>query len=228
MGALYRSDDPHFLATTMALPLLIAISLRWLPKTLADEKRGRAFALITFVGLVAWSFPRNMAEVRKLTFFRNPLAVGIAPEGLDSSPSANTGIGAKRLGFRRVMTDRCCQFSKASSDEFLRITQALYNHLGTKKVLVVDSIEDLDPGTLYFFADLNPASRHTSPQNTIPHSLARAQFLEELESSELDCIVTAEANGMSDERRIFERKHAAFSLVAERTANGSFSILCGA
>jgi hypothetical protein len=223
--SLLRSDEYHLLAPMIGLPLLFGSAMEHVPRLFSRDRRMRsALALALFV-VLCLVYPLSLRRtcLDALRSLARPLAGGAAssvdPAGLSGLRRISIGPlnaaatmeapSAGRLGFPFAADMECCSTFRprrdSSMSRIIEEAEQLRRRVGDRSVIV--SAYYTFNGYLYFLADLRPATIHTEPLTTLPHSALRKKWLRSLGSADIECIVTRYVPFDKQLLRIFKAKH---------------------
>ena len=181
---LLRSDDAHFLGPSIALPFLIVLAVTSLPGRLTMSRRRRALVraslLILFTAI--YVVPQNAGQSlsRLSPDFRGAWEGVVALAQVN--PSRNSTLGSffeSRLGFgfvdggnpSRMLAQSSCPFNviPMSCGELANVVDEIRAAVGRRTVFLDVPLDDkIDvSSTIYFFADLRPATSNPEVVTTI-------------------------------------------------------------
>jgi hypothetical protein len=176
---LMRSDPPHFVGPSIALPGLIVLSILVLP--------GQMFAQAK---------PRELMRVAVCTLFfiiygpsllREASAI-IVPVALDLSNQRPASGFDPRLGFQPNLDSRCCTANEFTFRELRDIVDEVRAATANRPTLV-DNSPIGDPSIVYFLADLRVGTSMPEPYITMWIFADQERARQELAREPVDCLV---------------------------------------
>ena len=154
--ALLRSDYAHLMNTMIALPFVLVIGARDLPRWVAATWRGRVGARIVFVALALMIYPTiRLQDWRRLL-------VTPAARFQEGSSRLLAGPAGRGIAFERatpLLANEPLFAAGAglSMRAFLDFATDVHGIVGARKTLITDLGDRAWTGALYFLADLTPA-----------------------------------------------------------------------
>ena len=172
---LLRSDDAHFLGPAIALPFLILLAVTSLPDRLTTSSRGRdvirVSLLISLIGIYISPQDGTQSISRLLPDPRRAWdgAVALARIKARSNEPAERSFFESRLGFplletgnpSRMRAESGCPFNfPVSCGDLASVVDELRAAIGQRTVFLDVPLDDkmTVTSTVYFFANLNPAT----------------------------------------------------------------------
>jgi hypothetical protein len=180
---LLRSDDAHFLGPAIALPFLLLLAVTSLPGRLTTSSRKRkwirASLLISLIAI--YIVPQNGRQLisRLLPDLRGTWEGAVALAQVNNSKESTGGsFFESRLGFglldtgnpTRMRAQSGCSFNfPVSCGELANVVDEIRATVGHRTVYLDIPLDDKTKvsSTIYFFADLNPATSNPEVLTTI-------------------------------------------------------------
>ena len=152
--ALYRSDSTHLVNTMLALPFVVVLAVRDLPRWVAATRIGRAVAAILTITCVLLIYPFSGVLFHGYKNIVAPVFSRFYSEKL----VANTrGAGEPFQRATPIWADEpLVAPGSVSMREFLVFASQLHGLIGPRRTFI-QSVPGLYSGIVFFIADLTPA-----------------------------------------------------------------------
>jgi hypothetical protein len=179
---LLRSDDAHFLGPAIALPFLLLLGVTSLPGRLTTHSRRRelirASLLISMIAI--YVVPQNGRQLmsRLLPDLRGAWEGAVALGQINDKESTERSFFERRLGFglqgggnpTRMRAQSGCSFNfPVSCGDLANVVDEIRAAIGRRTVFVDTPLDDkIDvSSSIYFFADLHPATSNPEVLTTV-------------------------------------------------------------
>ena len=165
-GALLRSDASHLINAILVLPLLIVLTVAYLPRLLGWRPRislaviGLLSIVIAALALPLRSFSDAPRRLWSPIAARYSLLTRTAPPAV-SPTTAGTRIG-RGLADARVCCTTSIQLRSVPMPQLVSFLNQLHDVVGPRRAYVTSDLLDAT-GLLYFGAHLNPAMMYVEP-----------------------------------------------------------------
>ncbi len=190
--ALLRSDSAHLMNTMIALPFVLVIGARDLPRWLAATWWGRIGARTIFVALALMVYP----AIRAQDWSQLLVTPAARFQEGSSSPVAEPADGHGRIAFERatpLLADEPLFAASAglSMRAFLDFATGVHGIVGTRKTIVTDLGGRAWTGALYFLADLTPAPYPFDRETMAINADLRAAVVDHIRAhpSDYECLI---------------------------------------
>ena len=205
---LLRSDEPHFIGPSIALPFLILLSVLFLPERLTTRTRERNLirASLLVLLVVIYIVPQGPRQLisRLVPDLKGAWdgAVALSHISNSSTKLAGASFFEHRLGFRLVETADnptrmrgragCYFIFPISCGEIAYMVDDIRSIVSNRTVFLdtpLDNSIDVS-STIYFFADLNPATSNPEVETTIWTKSDLEMLRAELKRKPPNCVIS--------------------------------------
>ena len=190
-GALYRSDSLHTLNVLLALPFVVVLAVRDLPRWLADTPLMRGVMRLAIASAFWWLLPLTPQIMAPGDWILRPPAlkysVAAAPPGV-----AEAGVGFERGSPELADEPSVVGGQTGPMRQFLADASQLREWVGRRATFIED-VEPYYTGLVYFMADLTPAPYlydvETMVFNDRQEARQRAHFEQNLDK--VECVIAS-------------------------------------
>jgi hypothetical protein len=182
--ALLRSDSMHLQNTMIALPFVLAIGARDLPRWLASSHTGRQSVRIAFILAALAIFPSGRLKIWR-EIFLTPYHRFVSGD-----PRSRTAAPDGRVAYARATPLLAAEPSFApgssmSMQAFLDFADDVHHIVGARRTYIGD-LGEVWTGPLYFFADLTPAPYPLDRETMMVNDWLQQQAVEDIRAHPAD------------------------------------------
>ena len=176
---LMRSDPPHFVGPSIALPGLIVLSIVMLPGLMFGKPKPRELMRVAVCTLFFIAYGPSL--------LRQASAI-IVPAALDRSNQRPASGFDPRLGFQPNLDSHCCTANEFTFRELRDIVEEVRAATASRLTLV-DATSIAEPSIVYFLADLRVGTSMPEPYITMWLFADEERARRELAREPVDCLV---------------------------------------
>lgn len=209
--ALYRSDSSHLMNSMLALPFVLVLAARNVPRWAAQTWPAQVALRGVFVAVAIWTYPIGGPLLDTVWLLRMPLARFTAsPPGSDAPEDSRAPF---RRATRHLSDEPHAAPGMVPMRPFLEAASGLHDLIGPRRTYVDGVIAGGYTGLYYFMLDLTPGPILVDRESMVINSVVSAEALDHFRrhAGEFDAVLTE--TPQSPESLAFRAAHPGSTIV---------------